>query len=110
MILSNQVECHNCGGRPYSAHRHDFVECGCSSAADKVCVDGGTDYRRRVHGSEANFTDISITISDKLLEALTEAIEDKSKNTLGKVCNVAMVLRDEAGINITEIETETEDT
>ena len=94
MILSNQVICMTCEDRPYSAHRHDFQSCRCGS----ISVDGGMSYLRRV-GSGA--TDISITISDEHKDLLIAAIQgEDNQNDLGKLCNVARVLRDDMGINI----------
>jgi hypothetical protein len=101
MLLSNQVECHNCGEKPWSAHRHDFVQCGCVTDADRVCVDGGMDYPRRVAGPNADWTDISIHVEDRHVIGLTNAITDATRNDLGKVCNVVRYIRDEMDINLT---------
>lgn len=101
MILSNQVLCHNCGEAPWSAHRHDFVQCGCLTSNLQVAVDGGQDYLRRVAGKDANYADISIVIDEVHLKGLEAAIADKTRNDLGKVCNLARYLRDEMDINIT---------
>jgi len=106
MILSNQVRCNHCGEEPWSGHRHDFVGCGCATDAHRVYVDGGMDYTRRLFGPKSDYTDISITISDKHLEGLIEAITDPTRNDLGKVCNLARYLRDEMDINITPTEDE----
>ena len=92
MILSNQVVCNQCEDRPYSAHRHDFKYCKCG----QVAVDGGMDYLRRV-GS--GYTDISIVVSDEVYGLLCDAINDDTKNTLGKVCNLARVMRDDMGVD-----------
>jgi hypothetical protein len=99
MILSNQVRCLKCGDEPWSAHRHDFRYCGCGA----VAVDGGQDYLRRL-GQADDMEDMSLSISDKHLELLKDAITDPERNELGKVCNVARVLRDDMGINLTEQE------
>ena len=101
MILSNQVRCNNCGEEPWSAHRHDFVRCGCITVAEQVCVDGGMDYLRRVAGKDADFTDMSISIPDKHVEGLKDALSDPERNELGKLCNVVRYLRDEMDINVT---------
>lgn len=42
-ILSNQIECLRCGGRPFSSTVHDYRSCGCGN----VSVDGGQHYARR---------------------------------------------------------------
>ena len=97
MILSNQVRCPECGGTPYSAHRHDFKPCNCGA----IAVDGGMEYLRRV-GAVMEMEDISIVISDDHATGLLYCIDDATKNTLGKLCNVARYLRDEMGINISE--------
>lgn len=101
MILSNQVRCNNCGEAPWSASRHDFVQCGCITEAERVCVDGGMEYLRRVWGPKSDYEDISITIADEHAEGLIEAFTDKEKNDLGKLCSVVRYLRDEMGINVT---------
>ena len=99
MILSNQIACLRCGDEPYSAHRHDFSACDCGA----VFVDGGMDYIRRV-GKREDYEEISIVIDDSEYILLANAIEDETKNTLGKICNLARVLRDEFNINIGETE------
>lgn len=96
MILVNQILCKKCGDTPYSKHRHDFKSCKCGA----VSVDGGMDYLRRV-GNFEDWVDLSIQIPDRLNDKLLQAVEDDTKNTLGKVCNVARVLRD-FGINISK--------
>jgi hypothetical protein len=103
MIISNQVECLKCGDKPYSAHRHDFRYCKCGACA----VDGGMDYLRRL-GQAADMKDMSLSISDKHLMLVIEAILDETRNNLGKVCNLARVLRDEMGINLIEEEDDDE--
>ena len=95
MILSNQARCVACGDAPFSAHRHDFQYCKCGAMA----VDGGMDYLRRLGDPEA-IEEMSITISEDTYDALVKAINDDSKNDLGKICNLARVLRDEMNINI----------
>ena len=95
MILSNQVRCLRCGDEPWSAHRHDFRHCECGA----IAVDGGMCYLRRI-GQPSDMAEMSIAITDEEYEALVEAMEDKTKNTLGKICNLARVLRDDMNINI----------
>jgi hypothetical protein len=61
-------------------------------------VDGGMSYiRRTVEG-----LDESIVISQKDYDGLLQAMDDPSKSTLGKLCNIARYLRDSMGINISE--------
>ena len=95
MILSNQAECLKCGDAPYSTTRHDFQYCKCGAMA----VDGGMEYLRRV-GDPSEIDELFIKVSQEKYELLAAAVEDTKKNTLGKVCNLARVLRDEFGINI----------
>ena len=95
MILSNQARCLRCGDEPWSAHRHDFRHCECGAMA----VDGGMAYLRRL-GTPQDINEMSIVITNEEYEALVEAVEDKTKNTLGKICNLARVLRDDMNINI----------
>jgi hypothetical protein len=97
MIISNQVECLKCGDKPWSAHRHDFRYCKCGA----VAVDGGMDYLRRL-GQPTDMKDMSLTISEEHLELLKDAITDPERNELGKVCNLARVLRDDMGISLRE--------
>ena len=95
MILSNQARCVQCGDEPYSAHRHDFQYCKCGAMA----VDGGMEYLRRL-GDPLDIVEMAIQITEDDYDALVKAMNDESKNTLGKVCNLARVLRDELNINI----------
>ena len=95
MILSNQALCVKCGDSPYSANRHDFRHCECGAMA----VDGGQDYLRRL-GNPDDMVEMSIVITDDEYDALVEALDDPTKNMLGKVCNMARVLRDDMNINI----------
>ena len=44
MIITNKIECLECGDIIESTYRHDFKWCNCGSCA----VDGGKDYLRRV--------------------------------------------------------------
>ena len=97
MIISNQIRCVHCGDEPWSGTRHDFRYCECK----KVAVDGGMEYLRRI-GNPNDYVDISIVLSDKEVKWLSDAIEDPTKNTLGKLCNIARVLRDDMNINIGE--------
>ena len=91
-ILSNQVRCPECGESIYSAHRHDFNYCPCG----QTMVDGGMSYLRRSVGA----IDESIVVSEEDCEGLMNAIDDPSKNTLGKLCNVVRYLRDQMGVNV----------
>lgn len=43
-IIRNSVECLKCGDEVVSLHRHHFKSCSCGN----VCVDGGTEYTKRV--------------------------------------------------------------
>ena len=96
MILSNQAKCLKCGDTPYSAHVHDFQYCECGAMA----VDGGMEYFRRL-GNAADIEEMSISMSKVHMDGLIESFTDKTKNDLGKVCNLVRYLRDEMGINAT---------
>jgi hypothetical protein len=96
-ILSNQVHCVRCGDEPYSANRHDFRPCQCGA----VSVDGGQDYLRRL-GSHDDYVEMSVAIDEHHVEELKGIIEDKTRNSFGKVCWIARYLRDEMNINIGE--------
>jgi hypothetical protein len=97
MILSNQVRCLKCGDTPWSGHRHDLRFCKCGA----VAVDGGMEYLRRV-GEPSDMEEMSLSVSQEHLDLLRDAITDPERNELGKVCNLARVLRDDMGINISE--------
>lgn len=43
MILSNKIQCRNCGDIIESFYVHDFKHCSCG----RVFVDGGKEYCRR---------------------------------------------------------------
>ena len=43
MILSNKIQCRNCGDIIESFYTHDFKRCSCC----RVFVDGGKEYGRR---------------------------------------------------------------
>ena len=91
-ILQNQVKCLRCGDTPYSAHRHDFVECSCGA----VAVDGGTNYLRRI-GSICQMEELSVSVDDKVYKQLVEALdwaEETKRNELGIICAIFRVLRD----------------
>jgi len=64
-----------------------------------MAVDGGMAYLRRI-GQPSDIVEMSIVVTDEEYKALAEAVEDKTKNTLGKICNLARVLRDDMNINI----------
>jgi hypothetical protein len=95
MIISNQVECLKCGDRPFSAHRHAFVTCECGA----VSVDGGMEYLRRVYDNREDYKDISIECTQEHYDDLVEAMNDPSRNELGKICNILRVVRDNKEID-----------
>lgn len=95
MILSNQIRCVKCGDEPYSASVHDFKYCECGA----VAVDGGMSYLRRI-GKPEDMVEMSIQITEEEYDALVKAINDPTKNDLGKICSLARVLRDELNVNI----------
>ena len=64
-----------------------------------MAVEGGMDYMRRL-GTPQDINEMSIVITDEEYDALVEALDDPTKNMLGKVCNMARVLRDDMNINI----------
>ena len=99
MILSNQAKCLKCGDAPWSAFRHDFRHCECGAMA----VDGGMAYLRRL-GNPEDIEEMSISVSRQHYDLLVDAIEDKTRNTLGHVCNMVRVLRDDMGITLRELD------
>ena len=95
MILSNQKECPDCGDNIWSAFRHDYKTCSCG----KCMVDGGMDYLRgTIYGIDKHIVVPAIHV-----EGLLECISDPTKTDLGKLCRVAIYLRDWMGINIGEL-------
>jgi ribosomal protein L37E len=89
-ILSNQIECLQCGDKPYSAHRHHMSHCKCGA----VAVDGGMSYLRRV-GS--NYKDISIMVDEDIFNDCLKSLKwatDTNRNDLGRLCALFRVFRD----------------
>jgi len=101
MIVSNQIKCKWCGDTPYSTHRHHMQYCKC----EKVAVDGGPEYLRRVFDSTKQFNDdlypyedISITAPDSSIDALAAAVAvalERHCNARGIVYAVLRAIRDE---------------
>ena len=94
MILSNQRRCTECGDKPFSRTRHDYRECSCG----KVMVDGGQEYLRQScnDGGES----MNIVVDTNHSDGLQAVIERTNLTPFGKVCHLALYLRDEMGINI----------
>jgi len=91
-ILQNQVQCHRCGSKPYSASVHDFRSCDCGA----ICVDGGLDYIRRVGDIHA-YTDLSISLPHEAVEAALAQMkmaQESGRNTFGLLCAAMRGLRD----------------
>ncbi len=55
MIIKNSIKCKHCKDIITSKNRHDFNMCSCN----KVGVDGGLDYLRRI-GDLKDYEDLSI--------------------------------------------------
>lgn len=92
-IIQNEVKCLDCGDQIYSAHRHDYKKCKCG----KVGVDGGLEYIRRTYSDDANFKDLSILITEEILNKTKEAIKwsnDNNRNELGTICAIFRAFRD----------------
>ena len=95
MIIVNQVHCHKCDDKPFSANRHDFKYCKCGN----IAVDGGQEYLRRVGNgiSERSYTDLSFELPDDVVKACRDALvwaEETKRNDLGKVLAIFRALRD----------------
>ena len=54
-ILKNRIRCNSCLDTIESKHVHDFVRCTCN----KVAVDGGKEYLRRVAPSRVDYEELS---------------------------------------------------
>lgn len=92
MIIQNQVQCHRCGDKPYSATVHDFKSCKCGS----VSVDGGQQYLRRV-GELNAFSEMSVELPKEAVEAALaemDAMSESGRNTFGIFCGAIRALRD----------------
>ena len=74
--------------------QHDFED----ALHIALAAYGGMDYLRRVYEDRDDFTDISIECSQEHYDNLLEAMNDKSKNDLGKICNILRVVRDQEEI------------
>lgn len=59
-IIKNQIKCNHCGDVIESYSVHDFKFCSC----EKVAVDGGKEYLRRL-GYKEDWEELSITEDDK---------------------------------------------
>lgn len=55
-IIKNQIKCNHCGDIVESYSVHDFKFCSC----EKVAVDGGKEYLRRL-GYKEDWEELSIT-------------------------------------------------
>ena len=55
MIIRNAIQCNHCQQVIESFHRHDFKYCSC----ERVAVDGGRAYRRRLFMEPGDYTDLS---------------------------------------------------
>lgn len=54
-IISNKIQCRECGEIIESRSTHDFKRCSCGNCA----VDGGTEYLRRECKTENGFIELS---------------------------------------------------
>ena len=92
-IVSNQIECLECGDKPFSMHRHDMTPCKCGD----VAVDGGQDYLRRLIRDGGAYTELSITISMEDMQFIHEEAQRataSNRNALGVSLAVTRALRD----------------
>lgn len=100
VIVSNQIECLDCGDKPFSMHRHDFQTCKCG----KVAVDGGQAYTRRL-GDLDSYKELSIILDEYLVESMEKIISeslDSGRNPLGLTYAALRAIRD-AGYEIKEV-------
>jgi len=92
VIVSNQIECLECGDRPFSSHRHDFKRCKCGSCA----VDGGSSYLRRL-GELSRIKELAIEVPDDIVKACEKEVQwglDTGRNALGIAFATFRALRD----------------
>lgn len=72
VILSNQVECLECGDKPFSSTVHDFKYCKCRA----IAVDGGREYLRRAGtGVRQGYKDLSISWPEPRYKAMVELLQ-----------------------------------
>ena len=60
-IILNKIRCNKCGDEIESNSIHDFKWCKCNS----VAVDGVLYYLKRISKNKNDYTELSITVSDK---------------------------------------------
>ena len=97
-IVSNQITCNSCGDTIFSAHRHDMVSCSC----EKVAVDGGNSYLRRL-GDANGYTEQCIILPEDLVMDIVKGAEwavDTGRNPLGITYAVLRAIRD-SGYQVT---------
>lgn len=90
-IISNSVQCLECGEGIWSAHRHDYVTCSCG----KISVDGGMDYLKRVGNGKC--LDTSMTMDEKDVQRCIAAVKwakDTGRNDYGIALAVIRAMRD----------------
>lgn len=56
IIVRNSALCLGCGDEIVSEYGHDFKRCSCQG----IAVDGGNEYLRRLHKTDARWVDTSI--------------------------------------------------
>jgi len=61
-IISNKIQCNECGDIIESTYRQDFVWCKCKSCA----VDGGKAYLKRNYKTEGCYTELSEVVEDAI--------------------------------------------
>jgi len=74
----NAVLCVHCLGLVTSLHDHDMQGCNCDHD-HRVCVDGGSSYKRRVHGEHASWIEIDNLEELESVPGLLLAFDGKGK-------------------------------
>jgi hypothetical protein len=98
LIVSNSIQCLECGDVIFSAHRHDYKECGCGACA----VDGGMEYLRIMAAGGARYKELYITLPESVINAGLEALawaKETGRNDRGALYAVLRALRD-GGIDL----------
>lgn len=92
MILVNMIKCNNCKDEIFSRSVHDFNSCTCG----RVSVDGGMEYLRRVCENSADYTEMSYSLEDKIINDCVDAVKwarETKRNDLGTVLAIIRELK-----------------
>ena len=81
-IITNKIQCKNCGDIIESTYTHDWVECSCG----RVSVDGGHEYMKRSFKEEGDYIELSET-REYTEQELQEMEEERKRKAAEKEAN-----------------------